>query len=382
MEKPKDPNEKEPKETKKGLPKEKEPKKKEPKEPNPLLVSIREKKPDWRNSTISTYYSSIKKIVNEMSGNRQDLTSMDYLIGNSKNVIEQIKKSPEINTRLNRCQSINAFLKVLAGDTPSDAEKVSMTDYKEYLVSLNKDYKVYLKSTKKSIKKKPTWLTYDKFVEIVNALTAEINRRCIMAKNPVDVDSKEKDLIQQLILLRLISIIPLSLVQLMDINKEDFEDLDGVYVLSLRFKPSKGEPLQSPKTPKGSKEDKKEFMPERLVKPKPPLIPLDPKVEKPEAKGRKIIFTNEFKKLILFFNKTNDSKALFINPKTGTKIVKSINITKEINKAFFRHAGGKKVSIIMLRQLVINNVIGSDISLFKRYRINKIITGKLVVPHA
>lgn len=312
---------------------------------NALQKKVHANRPQWSNSTIHTYYSGIRQTKGFLDNmDKPDVLSLQWLAEplTREMVITHIKTIDKINARLNRVQSIVAYMEALA----YSSEVVS--PYKAYLKELNAEYKTYLKNNKKSHKmnKPKSWLEYDKFIEIVDSLTTEVQRRQLMIQPPNELDDREIDLLQQIILLRLISLIPLSLCQLIALNIDDFDNGDTL-ILNLIVH-GKG-----------------------------------------KNTTRKIIMTNGLKQLIDFwfnllklYKETDDTtlKApMFIHPKTKQRLTPK-ELSRQINKVFLRHAAGKKISVNMLRQMVIEKALGKDINLYQRYRMGNKIMRKKIVP--
>lgn len=297
-------------------------------------------RPNIKQSSLKTYIISLKNLRKSID-NKSDLDNTDFLKDYDK-IIENIKNM-KITSKKNRITSI---LVALSSDNKIDNELIDK--YQKLLKKLNDEYNIFLKTQKKTESQQKNWLDYEDLVMVFNEIMKNVKNNKITTKTTLN--NEEFDLLQTLIILRTYLDYPLrnDFADMKIINIKEYKKLDNNdennYLL-----------LQN--------NNKKKFI-------------LNDFKNKKKI-GKKILeITPSLNKLINIWLKYNKS-GWFLVKKDRINPLNPNNITKYLNKIFYKRTG-KKISSSLIRHIIISNLSKNEPTILEEEEKNNKIENKFL----
>jgi len=286
-----------------------------------IREEIKKAKPNISDSSIKTYYQSIK-MIRQMMKLPSEMKSLDFL-KDTKKVIDTIEKhSSKLTTQKNKLTAILVCLN-------SDKEKYEkeIKEYRKKADEISKKYNEFLSKNEKSESQKKNWLEYEDLVDTTNKLKNQFTK-LIKIKSKIDNDDFRK--IQGYVMLRNQLEYPLrnDFANMMIITKKKYENID------------EGE------------RDKNNY----LVKNKKNYYYHINNYKNVKRLGSRVYKIPEnLQKMIRKFLLINKSGFLFVKPSNRDIALTENDITKEFTKIFKMYYPTKNVSTSMIRHILISN---------------------------
>jgi len=276
---------------------------------------------DIKPSSLKTYMSSLKTLQARINPEAKgDLINTKFL--HDYNKVMDIIADDKITNKKNKITSI---LVALNSDTPKNDKLIEK--YNIQLKELSEQYLLQLKTQKKTDTQDENWIQYSDMIDMINTIMKEVKTTGI--RNKPELNNKEFDLLQQLVILRTYMASPLrnDFADMRVLSRKAFNDLD--------------------------KKDEANYL---VV----------------DNSTKKEFHINQFKNLRIIGNKIFKVPATLnavLNiwlkyNRSGWFLVRSDRIhamnpngiTKFLNKIFKKHVG-KKISTSMIRHIVISHML-------------------------
>jgi hypothetical protein len=174
---------------------------------------------DIKASSLKTYMSSLKALQARIDPEANELTNTKFL--HNFNKVIAVIKDDKITSKKNRITSI---LVALNSDKPKDDKLIEQ--YSSFLKELSEQYLTQLKTQKKTETQEKNWLDYADMIEMINTIMKEVKTTGI--RNKPELNNKEFDLLQQLVILRTYMAFPLrnDFADMRVLSKEEFDNLE------------------------------------------------------------------------------------------------------------------------------------------------------------
>lgn len=281
-----------------------------------LEKEIRKVKPNASDITITTYINNLKNLHKIIKGNKE-IDTLDFLKEKEK-VVDAINEKSK-HTKKNYLVAVLVMLQSLEGN------KELIDFYNKLIRQLQTDIANNYDKNEKSEKQKENWLKHEEVMKLLRKLKKDTLP--LLEKSKDELTTKEKDLIQQYLILYLYSgraIPPLrnDYANMEIVNESDTKEPDRNYLVIRQ----KGHPY---------------------------FLLNEFKTKKYKGEQKIIIKDLELKKLIQKWNKLTDIDYLLVNLSNNTPM-NANGITKYLNKIFLKHFG-KKVSTSLLRSIYITS---------------------------
>ena len=281
-----------------------------------LEKEIKNIKPNATNITITTYVNNLKNLHKAINGTKE-IDNLDFLKDKEKviNAIEQKSK----HTKKNYLVGVMVALQTI------EANKELMNYYSDIVKELQIDILKHYDKNQKSEKQAQNWITHDEVMKLFRKVKKETLP--LLDKSKEELTTKEKDKIQQYLILYLYSGKALPPIRndyadMKIVNETDKTEPDKNYLV-IR---SKGHPY---------------------------FLLNEFKTKKYKGEQKIILKDLELKKLIQKWNKITDIDYLLVNLSNNTPM-NANGITKYLNKIFLKHLG-KKISTSMLRSIYVSS---------------------------
>ena len=298
------------------------------------------KRPNIKQSSLNTYLVSLKNLRKNID-DKTDLDNTDFLQDYDK-VMESIKNM-KITTKKNRITSI---LVALGSDIKLNTELIDK--YQDKLKELNDEYSIFLKTQKKTDTQEKNWLDYEDLVDVYNDVMKDIKHHKITTKK--ELNDKEFDLLQQLVILRTYLDFPL---------RNDFADMRII---------------DNKECKKLNDDDDDNYL-AILPKNKKQFILNDFKNKKKIGK-KKLDITPSLNKIINLWLKHNKSGYYLVKTDRKTPMNPN-NITKYLNKLFVKKTG-KKIGSSLIRHIVISKLTENEPTIEEEEKKEKDIENKFL----
>lgn len=297
-------------------------------------------RPDIKQSSLSTYLVSLKNL-HRLMDNSVNLDNTKFLQDYDK-VMAAINKETKITTKKNR---LTAILVALGSDKNKNDDLIDK--YQKKLKELNDEYNIFLRTQKKTETQATNWLNHNELIEVFNEVMKDIKMGKINTK--IELNDKEFDLLQQLLILRTYLDFPL---------RNDFADMKIIY--SDDYKNVKDTDVDN-------------YL---AILPKKKLFILNDYKNKKRI-GRKVIeIPSSLNKIINVVLKHNKS-GYFLVKKDRKTPMNPNNITKYLNKIFMKRSG-KKISSSLIRHIVISKLSEGQPTILEEEQKDKEIEDKFL----
>ena len=276
---------------------------------------IKKVKPEISDSTLKAYVQNITKLHKMINGNAE-IESLDFL----KNIDEVLKKLNDkmVHTKKNY---LSAIVVALLSDDKK-YEKV-IHDYREKVKELKNKVMDNYEDNEKSEKKKKNWVDYPDVLKLLKRLKKEASGLL----NKQNLTTKEKDMIQQYLVLYLYS------GKDFPVPRNDFADMKVI---------KKGEQMDK---------DKNYF----VVKKGAPYFKLNEfKTSKYKGEQNIPVADMELRRLINKWVKINGTGFLLINNSNNTPMTAN-GISKYLQKIFKKYLN-KDISSSLLRSIYTTHI--------------------------
>ena len=281
-----------------------------------LEKELKRVKPNASNITITTYINNLRNLHKVINGTK-DFDNLDFL-KNKESIVNAIEEKSK-HTKKNYLVGVIVALQTI------EKNQELMDYYNEKIKQLQTEIMNNYDKNEKSEKQKENWLNHDEVLKLLRKFKKDTTP--LLDKPKEQLTTKEKDLIQQYLILYLYS--GRSHPPL----RNDYADMEIV-----------------------NEGDKTEPNRNYLVirqKGHPYILLNEFKTKKYKGEQKIIIKDLELKKLIQKWNKLTDIDYLLVNLSNNTPM-NANGITKFLNKIFLKHFG-KKVSTSLLRSIYITS---------------------------
>ena len=278
---------------------------------------IKKERPNITPMTLKTYVLNIKKLHRGFFGN-DDIKSLEFLLK-----FDEILNILKDNTKSTIKNYLVAIIVLLMSNKVKYETAIQM--YQDKIKNLQDDINDKYDDNEKSIKQKENWVEYENILKLLKKMKKDT--KSLLEKDKDELTNKEKDLIQQYLVLYLYS------GKAFPVLRNDFAEMKIV---------NESENIDN---------DKNYF----VIKQKgPPIFRLN-QYKTAKFQGEKDIPVKdmELRKLINKWAKINNTGFLLINISNDTPM-KANGISKYLNKIFDKHFD-KKISTSLLRAIYISN---------------------------
>jgi len=281
-----------------------------------LEKELKRVKPNASNITITTYVNNLRNLHKVINGTK-DFDNLDFL-KNKESIVDAIEEKSK-HTKKNYLVGVIVALQTI------EKNQELMDFYNELIKKLQMEIQDNYDKNEKSETQQENWLKHEEVLQLLRKLKKETLP--LLDKSKEELTTKEKDKIQQYLILYLYSgrsIPPL---------RNDYADMEIV-----------------------NESEKKEPNKNYLVirsKGHPYFLLNEFKTKKYKGEQKIIIKDLELKKLIQKWNKLTDIDYLLVNLSNSTPM-NANGITKYLNKIFLKNFG-KKVSTSLLRSIYISS---------------------------
>jgi hypothetical protein len=281
-----------------------------------LEKELKRVKPNASDITITTYINNLKNLHKVIKGTKE-FDNLDFLKDKEK-VVDAIEEKSK-HTKKNYLVGVIVALQTI------EKNEELMDFYNEIIKQLQTEIVNNYDKNEKSKKQQQNWLKHEEVLKLLRKLKKETLP--LLDKPKEELTTKEKDLIQQYLILYLYSgraIPPLrnDYAEMEIVNESDKKEPDRNYLVIRQ----KGHPY---------------------------FLLNEFKTKKYKGEQKIIIKDLELKKLIRQWNKITDIDYLLVNLSDNTPMTAN-GITKYLNKIFLKHFG-KKVSTSLLRSIYITS---------------------------
>ena len=278
---------------------------------------IKKERPNITPMTLKTYVLNIKKLHRGFFGN-DDIKSLEFLLK-----FDEILNILKDNTKSTIKNYLVAIIVLLMSNKVKYETAIQM--YQDKIKNLQDDINDKYDDNEKSIKQKENWVEYENILKLLKKMKKDT--KSLLEKDKDELTNKEKDLIQQYLVLYLYS------GKAFPVLRNDFAEMKIV---------NESENIDN---------DKNYF----VIKQKgPPIFRLN-QYKTAKFQGEKDIPVKdmELRKLINKWAKINNTGFLLINISNDSPM-KANGISKYLNKIFDKHFD-KKISTSLLRAIYISN---------------------------
>jgi len=277
---------------------------------------IKSNKKNISDSSLKAYITSLNKL-HKLLNNKGDIQNLDFL-DNFDNVMKVLNENYKDTTKKNYLVAIVNLIKNVKGKELNEKYVNEMTKLND-IVQKNYD------KNNKTENQKKNWIEYDEVLKLVKKYKKDTER--LFTKPIEDLTNKQKDLIQQYLVLYLYSGIPFPPLR---------NDFSNMKIVNKDFK----------------REDDKNYF---VVQSRDfPFFELNEYKTSKKA-GKKIIPVKdkELRRIIHKWVKISKNDILLINPQSGTPMTEN-GLTKYLQKIFMNNLD-KSISSSLLRSIYISH---------------------------
>ncbi len=277
---------------------------------------IKSNKKNISDSSLKAYTTSLNKL-HKLLNNKGDIKNLDFL-DNFDNVMKVLNENYKDTTKKNYLVAIINLIKNVKGKELNEKYNAEMTKLND-IVQKNYD------KNNKTENQKKNWIEYEEVLKLVKKYKKDTER--LFTKPIEDLTNKQKDLIQQYLVLYLYSGIPFPPLR---------NDFSNMKIVNKDFK---------------REEDKNYFVVQSRDF---PFFELN-EYKTSKKGGKKIIPVKdkELRRIIHKWVKISKKDILLINPQSGTAMTEN-GITKYLQKIFMNNLD-KSISSSLLRSIYISH---------------------------
>ena len=292
---------------------------------------LQEEKPDVSINTIKAYYTNLNKI-NKMITNQKEIKNLDFLT-DSKKVLEVLSNLTNHTIKNNLVSVV-----VILGSNKAKYKDI-IEEYNQEIKKLQAKIADKYDDNEKSEKQKENWIDYKDVLELLK--TYKKDTKPLLEKDKDDLTKKEKDLIQQYLVLYLYS------GKAFPIVRNDFADMKIV-------------------NDKYDMDNNKNYLVIPTNKKTPYFKLNEYKTSKYKGEFNIPLKDMELRKLIYNWIKITNSPVLLLNLSGNRTTEKNTpmtanGISKYLNKIFKKHFN-KTISTSLLRSIMITDKYSNNLS--------------------
>lgn len=143
-----------------------------------------------KENSLRAYIISIKKLHSAIFGDDKELKNVDFLKDEDK-VLDAIKDL-KLNTQKNYLSAV-----IVSLDAMDDKKyETELTEYREYLDKLNKEYQDELNENKKTEDQEENWVSMKNLKKVMNSYKADLTDRNVFKKDKGTLTKKQMDILQ------------------------------------------------------------------------------------------------------------------------------------------------------------------------------------------
>jgi len=303
-----------------------------------ILGKLREEKPNIRETSLRQYNSVIKSLHKALKGTTA-FNDLDFL-KEHKQVMKVVNTKAK-TTAKNYLTAIVVVLKLF----PKRYER-DIKVYTETLYERIAEYKKFIDSQQKTQKQEDNWLEWREVIKVLNKLNKEITDKGIRKKTAQGITAKEKDLLQQHLILSL-------------------------YTLQapVRSSPYADTKIIAQKAYKKLSDKQEEAHNWLVVGNRQKQFVLN-QYKTSKAYGKRTIkVSNKLNRILNAWLRIHKEEYL-LTKRNGSKL-NSNNITKYLNKVFRRYGYKKNISSSMLRHIFLSHEMKDDKARVKKQELAK-----------